>query len=311
MTSFVGRIRHAADARDDIPLIAAITAVTAWGVGPLMTRAMSVSTQTLVFWRLIVGVPLMAVIAYATGGGFTTALLKRTAVPGILFSLSMMTGFASVQRTSVANATLITTLQPALVLLVAPRLFNERWRRRTLVLSGSAFAGVLLVVLAAASTSGAHVSGDLLALANVCIWTTYFVMTKRLRNEGIHSWSFLAAVFLWSNVVVVPWALLTTNDIGQMNKFDWIRVVGMAAGPGVVGHGAMTWAQRHIDVTLASLLGLMSPVISTVGAWIIFDQTLRPLQVLGGAVVLASLYGLIARPASVEDTEPGSQALSG
>lgn len=311
MTSFVGRIRHAADARDDIPLIAAITAVTAWGVGPLMTRAMSVSTQTLVFWRLIVGVPLMAVIAYATGGGFTTALLKRTAVPGILFSLSMMTGFASVQRTSVANATLITTLQPALVLLVAPRLFNERWRRRTLVLSSSAFAGVLLVVLAAASTSGAHVSGDLLALANVCIWTTYFVMTKRLRNEGIHSWSFLAAVFLWSNVVVVPWALLTTNDIGQMNKFDWIRVVGMAAGPGVVGHGAMTWAQRHIDVTLASLLGLMSPVISTVGAWIIFDQTLRPLQVLGGAVVLASLYGLIARPASVEDTEPGSQALSG
>lgn len=311
MTSFVGRIRHAADARDDIPLIAAITAVTAWGVGPLMTRAMSVSTQTLVFWRLIVGVPLMAVIAYATGGGFTKALLKRTAVPGILFSLSMMTGFASVQRTSVANATLITTLQPALVLLVAPRLFNERWRRRTLVLSSSAFAGVLLVVLAAASTSGAHVSGDLLALANVCIWTTYFVMTKRLRNEGIHSWSFLAAVFLWSNVVVVPWALLTTNDIGQMNKFDWIRVVGMAAGPGVVGHGAMTWAQRHIDVTLASLLGLMSPVISTVGAWIIFNQTLRPLQVLGGAVVLASLYGLIARPASVEETEPGSQALSG
>jgi len=53
-----------------------------------------------------------------------------------------------------------------------------KWRLRTLALSVSAFAGVLLVVLAAASTSGAHVSGDLLALSNVCIWTTYFVMAK-------------------------------------------------------------------------------------------------------------------------------------
>lgn len=311
MTTLVGRIRDAADKRDDLPLIAAVAAVSAWGVGPLMTRAMSVSTQTLVFWRLIVGVPLMAAIAYATGGGYTKELLRRTALPGILFSLSMITGFASVQRTSVANATLITTLQPALVLLVAPRLFGEKWRLRTLMLSASAFTGVLLVVLAAASTSGAHVSGDLLALSNVCIWTTYFVMTKRLRNDGIHSWSFLAAVFLWSNLVVVPWALLTTDDIGQMNKFDWVRVVAMALLPGVVGHGAMTWAQRHIDVTLASLLGLMSPVISTVGAWILFEQTLRPLQVVGGIVVLGSLYGLIARPVSVAETEPGSQALSG
>lgn len=311
MSSFVERVRDTADKRDDLPLIAAIAAVMAWGVGPLMTRAMSVSTQTLVFWRLIVGVPIMASIAYATGGGFTRELLRRTSAPGILFSLSMITGFASVQRTSVANATLITTLQPALVMLVAPRLFGERWRLRTMSYAVCAFAGVLLVVLAAASTSGARLSGDLLAVSNVCIWTTYFVMTKRLRNEGIHSWSFLAAVFLWSNVVVVPWALLTTDDIGRMNKFDWIRVVAMALLPGVIGHGAMTWAQRHIDVTLASLLGLMSPVISTAGAWIIFDQSLRPLQASGGLVVLASLYGLIARPASVEETEPGSQSLSG
>lgn len=72
--------------------------------------------------------------------------------------------------------------------------------------------------------------------------------------------------------MVVPWALLSHSDLGAMNAKDWFLVILMSLIPGILGHGLMTWAQRHIDVTLASLLGLASPVISTIGAWIIFAQ---------------------------------------
>jgi len=293
MTSVLARARVAGSARDDLPVLAAVVAVLAWGSGPLMTRAMSVPTPTLVFYRLAIGAPLMIVIAYRTGGKCTLALTKRTAIPGILFGLSMLTGFASVKLTSIANATLITTLQPALVLLVAPRLFGEQWRLKRVSLAGVAFAGVSIVVLAAASTSGASVEGDLLAGVNVVIWTTYFLMAKHLRNSGLHSWTLLAYVFSWASVVVVPWTLLSHSDLGAMNTKDWILVIVMSLIPGILGHGLMTWAQRHIDVTLASLLGLASPVISTMGAWIIFDQRLRPLQIVGACVVLGALAALL------------------
>ena len=293
MTSVVARARAAGSARDDLPVLAAVVSVLAWGSGPLMTRAMSVPTPTLVFYRLAIGVPLMIVIAYRTGGRCTLALTKRTAIPGIFFGLSMLTGFASVKLTSIANATLITTLQPALVLLVAPRLFGEQWRLKRVSLAGVAFAGVSIVVLAAASTSGASVEGDLLAGVNVVIWTTYFLMAKHLRNSGMHSWTLLAYVFSWASVVVVPWTLLSHSDLGAMNTKDWILVIVMSLIPGILGHGLMTWAQRHIDVTLASLLGLASPVISTIGAWIIFDQRLRPLQIVGACVVLGALAALL------------------
>jgi len=293
VTSVVARARAAGSARDDLPVLAAVVSVLAWGSGPLMTRAMSVPTPTLVFYRLAIGVPLMIVIAYRTGGRCTLALTKRTAIPGIFFGLSMLTGFASVKLTSIANATLITTLQPALVLLVAPRLFGEQWRLKRVSLAGVAFAGVSIVVLAAASTSGASVEGDLLAGVNVVIWTTYFLMAKHLRNSGMHSWTLLAYVFSWASVVVVPWTLLSHSDLGAMNTKDWILVIVMSLIPGILGHGLMTWAQRHIDVTLASLLGLASPVISTIGAWIIFDQRLRPLQIVGACVVLGALAALL------------------
>jgi drug/metabolite transporter (DMT)-like permease len=254
---------------------------------------MSVDASAIVFYRILVGAPLMFAMAMMTGGHVSLALMKRTALPGILFALSMITGFASVMMTSIANATLITTLQPVLVLLIAPKMFGEKLRPRQLLYSACALVGVLLVVLAAASTSGAHLSGDLLSVANVCIWTGYFVLSKKRRLAGVHSWSYLAAVFMWSAIVVLPYGMIFSSDLGNMTDGDWGRIVAMAIGPGIVGHGLMTWAQSHVDVTLASLLGLLSPVISTGLAWIILDQNLTMWQSVGAAVVLVSLAYLV------------------
>lgn len=279
--------------RDDIHVLAAITAVTAWGVGPVLNKAMSVDTPAIVFYRMIVGLPMMVAVAYATGGRLTRGLMKQTAVPGLLFSLSFISGFASVKMTSIANATLITTIQPVLVLFVAPKMFGERLRARQLMYSAASMAGVLTVVLAAASTSGAKLSGDLMALLNVVLWTMYFVISKKQRLAGVHSWSYLAAVFTWASVVILPFGAIGSNDLVAMKASDWAYVVAMAVGPGLVGHGLMTWAQSHVDVTLASLLGLFSPVISTIGAWWAFGESLTVWQVVGAVVVLGSLALLV------------------
>ena len=227
----------------------------------------------------------MIMMAYLTGGGLSVDLLKRAALPGVLFASSMITGFASVKMTSIANATLITTVQPVLVVFVAPKMFGEKLRPRQILYSVFALVGVLIVVLAAASTSGAHLSGDLLAVANVVIWTSYFVLSKKRRLAGIHSWSFLAAV--------VPYGFIVSHDLGAMTHADWGRIVAMSVGPGIVGHGLMTWAQSHVDVTLLSLLGLMSPVISTALAWLILGQNLTLPQTCGAVVVLVSLGYLV------------------
>lgn len=293
MTSSFASARQTFRERDDIHIIAALTAVFAWGIGPIFNKTMTVDPSAIVFYRMVVGAPLMILMAYLTGGGLSFDLLKRTAIPGVLFACSMITGFASVKMTSIANATLITTIQPVLVVLIAPKMFGEKLRPRQFLYSACALVGVLIVVLAAASTSGAHLSGDLLAVMNVSIWTSYFVLSKKRRLAGIHSWSFLAAVFTWSAIVVVPYGFLFSHDLGAMSQGDWGRIVAMAVGPGIVGHGLMTWSQSHVDVTMLSLLGLMSPVISTALAWLILGQNLTLLQSCGAVVVLVSLGYLV------------------
>lgn len=278
---------------NDIHLIAAAIAVFAWGTGPVMNKVMTVDTPAIVFYRTLLGTPLMILVAHRTGGGLTRDLLRRTAAPGILFALSFLTGFASVKMTSIANATLITTIQPVLILFVAPRMFGERLSGRQLGWSALSLAGVLGVVMAAASSSGAHLSGDMMAVANVVLWTGYFVLAKKNRVAGVHSWSFLAAIFVWLAVVVLPFGLVTSNDLTKMTTLDWLCAIGMTVGPGLVGHGLMTWSQSHVDVTIASLLGLMSPVVSTGLALVVLGESLTFGQLIGAIVVLASLAALL------------------
>lgn len=289
MSDLRSRIRE----RDDIHVLAALTAVLFWGVGPILNKTVTVGTPSIVFYRTLIGVPLMTIAAYRTGGRITRVLLRDTMVPGFLFALSFMTGFASIKMTSVANATLVSTLQPVLVLVAARRMFGERLRIAQIGWSALSMAGVLVVVLAAASTSGAHVSGDLMAVANICIWSTYFVLAKKRRLAGVHAGSFLAAAFIWAAVIIVPFGLIVSNDLGAVTGPDWLRLVGMAAGPGLVGHSLMTWSQSHLDVTIASVIGLLSPVVSTTLAWVILDESLTPFQMVGGAVVVVSLVFLV------------------
>ena len=143
-------------------------------------------------------------------------------------------------------------------------------------------------------TSGASLYGDLMAIVNLGLWTVYFIKVKHLRNDGVHAPSFVAAVFLVAAVCVTPWALANHGDLGAVHGSDWWLLLAMVVGPGVLGHGLMTWAQRHLDITLASLLTLGQPPLTALGAWFIFNERLETAQLVGACVVMAALTMIVA-----------------
>jgi drug/metabolite transporter (DMT)-like permease len=70
----------------------------------------------------------------------------------------------------------------------------------------------------------------------------------------------------------------------------------LLAVPGT-GHYLMNWAHLHVSLSVAGLLTLAIPVVSVLGAWLILDQHLTPVQALGGVVVLGVLAGVVRRDA--------------
>jgi drug/metabolite transporter (DMT)-like permease len=278
-----------------LPLLAAAVAVFVWGFGPLFVRGIDAPVATIVTYRVLLAIPVAVVVAYATGGRLSWTLLRRAFPTAVCFALSFIAGFASFQQTSIVNATLIPALQPALVLLVASRMFGERRSRAELVYAAIAFVGVVGVVAGASAGGGASIHGDLFAAANLLVFTGYFLLVKRVREDDVHSWSLLAAVFVDTAVVIVPWAFLVNTDLGAIHGTDWLLLVGLVLLPGMVGHGFMTWAHHYLDVTLTSMMTLANPVVSIVGAWLIFSQSLGTLQIASAIVVLLALSAIVRR----------------
>ena len=119
-------------------------------------------------------------------------------------------------------------------------------------------------------------------------------------------------------IIFLPFAtliylLLYTPGRG-LSGWDWFWLVAMVLVTGLTGHGLMTWAQRFVDVTVSSLLTLASPVVSTIGAWIFFDQSLVAVQLVGAVLVIAGLAGLVLGQTSLrrvapEEPEPSASTI--
>jgi drug/metabolite transporter (DMT)-like permease len=277
----------------EIGLAAGSFAVLLWGLGPLLVKGSGLSTPTIVGLRFVIAAPVLHLAARSRGARVDAGVYRRSLVPGLLFGLTILSGFAAVRHTSVANATLISNMMPVGVLLYARLAMRHELTRRQIAAAAAAVVGVVTVVVGAGSSGDAALSGDLLALVNVVVWTVYFLRTKRLRDSGESAWAMLAAISTICLVFVSPLCLLLSDDLGEVDLRGIVFIVAVVIGPGVIGHGLMTWSSKHLDVTISSVLTLASPVVSAFGAWIWLDESITVVQALGAALVLGAL-GVIA-----------------
>ncbi len=283
-----------------VPVLAVFIAVFAWGIGPLLFLAPSISINSVLFYRVLFWPPLLYLIVRRNGAKINDKLFRSVLVPGILFGVSTIFGFTAITTTSVANATIIGNISTAMVLFVAPRFLNEKISKSQVVLALTSFAGVAAIVFGAGNTGGSSLFGDFLALVNALTWTIYFISSKRRRVDGVDTWQFLFGVSVIQVFVVVPYALLTSNDILQINWRDLGFLIAMTLFSGTIGHSFMLWAQKYVDASVSSLILLLGPVISSAGAWLVYGQQISLVQVIGGAIVLASLAGVVRMSSSAK-----------
>lgn len=273
---------------------AAVTVVVfLWGVGPLFVRAVDASPITIAATRNWITVPVMLAIAWSAKSPLTWRWL-RVAIPGgLMFAVAQTLGFASFQETSLANAAIIGAVSPLVIVIVAVPLFGERLNGRQIVLMVVAFAGVGAVVLGAGSGGSASRFGDALAFGSLIAQTGYLLSMKQVRMTGVPATAFVAGVFLVTAIAVTPVDLIWGDRVSAISGIEWLWIVLLALLAGCTGHILMTWAQRHVNIGVASIMVLGTIVVTAAGGWIFFDQALSWLQIVGGFVVIVALSGVL------------------
>jgi len=281
--------------------LAALSAVVCWGGGNVLVKYIHLSGTSLAFNRLVVGSLLFTGLLYATGGRLSPRAL-RVAIPGgIAFGADIVLFFLAVKKTSVADASVITALQPALVFLVAGPIFNERVTPRTVAWTAVATAGVVVAVLASAPTAGRTLGGDVLAAISLAAWSWYFVASKQARRH-LSTLEYQAALTIVATIVVAPVGLAAHDlVIHDGATFGWVVV--MVTVPGG-GHVLMNWAHNHAPITLTSMITLGVPVVATLGAALALGETVTGVQAVGIAATVVALAMVIRRPAPARELEP-------
>ena len=136
------------------------------------------------FWRLTVATVVWNVFLWSTGRRVTMRHVRQALVPGVFFGLNLAIFFAGATHNSVANAALIGSLSPFLIVPIGAWLFREYNDPRALVFALVAFGGVGLVLFSAPA-NGRRVAARATCSAcwRCCCWTAYVVSTRHFRRD--------------------------------------------------------------------------------------------------------------------------------
>lgn len=194
-------------------------------------------------------------------------------------------------------------VQPLIVAGLAAVLLGERFTRRTALAGVTGLVGVGLLVLG----PEAHLDpvGLAAALAGTTSMASGIVLTKRWgRPVGLLTatgWQLAIGGLLLAPVAWLvegpPPALTTTNLAG----IAWLAVAGTGLAYSMWFRGI-----ERLPVSSLTFLALITPLVATVAGWIVLDQSLSPVQLAGGALVLVAVIApqLPRRPVRLATRRP-------
>jgi len=290
--------------QQSLPLLAVAVTVCAWATSNVVIKLASTTGLITSFYRLWFAIPLLwLAVAFLPPLRATMdrAWLSACLVGGGLFGVHQILFFDSLKLTSVANVTIIGALQPALVVLVAGRMFNETVTRQAVGWSLLALVGTVMVVLGSAGTPTWSPLGDLVAVANLFAFTAYFLASKRIRTR-IGTSEYIVGMTTVAGFVILAASWLTGQDFGSPRGWDWLILLFIAIVPGTLGHFLTNWAHQHTSAFVMSIMLLAVPVLASVGAVVVLGERLGPPQIIGGVIVLVAI-GVIVRSVHADAAE--------
>ena len=277
-----------------VGVVAVSFGVFLWAASTVIVKSSHVNGVTFAVCRLWVGAPALWLVARLSGRTVSRDVWRASIVPGVLFAANIALFFEALQRSTVANVTLITCIEPALIFLVAGRMFGERVTVWDVGWTAASIAGIGLVVAGSASRPGWHPSGDVMALIAIFVWTAFFLASKRIRARTA-TLEYFTAVLGVAAVSLTPVMFIRGGNFTQPSARDWLLIVIVALGPGTGGHLLVTWAHRLVDVSLSSVIGVAQPIIAAAGAALFLDEEPVPLQIVGGLITMASVIAVVRR----------------
>lgn len=208
--------------------------------------------------------------------------------------------FIAISRLPVGVALLIEYTAPVMVTLYARFVLKERVRARMWAGLGLALLGLALI---AQVWSGAALDlvGVVAGLGAAAALATYYVSGEGLLKQrdaiSLTTWGMGFAAAL--SAIILPWWTFPWHSLdgsATVSAFGytltaplwafcaWLVVLGT-----IVPFLLVVSCLRHLRAAQAGIVGMTEPVLAALVAYVVLGESLSPVQLAGGAVVLVAV----------------------
>ena len=215
------------------------------------------------------------------------------------WSLLILSGFAlafhfalwiaSLSYTSVASSVLLVDTTPFFIGLASPWILGRACPGRFWFGLSLAFAGCLLIFYGDWSQSSTSLKGNLLALSGAIAMAVYLTVGNRARQK-LSLIPYVWPVYATAAIALAGACILADVPLrgypGKTHLFMFL--LGLV--PQCIGHTTYNWSLKWLPPSMVALIGLAEPVGAGILAYLILNETLTVIKIVGGAIVLAGIY---------------------
>lgn len=257
------------------------------------------SPQTVVLLRFVVAAVLLIAMSSALAsrsrrpalsavapGSRVRLVVTALALGALGYATQASLYFSALERVDAALVALVLYTYPVLVTLAAAALGRDRLTRARVAALGLATGGTLLV-LVGSGPLGFDTVGVAMALGAALTYTVYILVADdTVRHVSPLTLTTLVMVGAASALSVRAW--MTGGVELDVTAAAWFWIACIAVVSTVVASIAFFAGLHRTGPTSASILSTFEPVATAVLASMVLGEHLTPLQMFGGALVLAS-----------------------
>ncbi|MGC3872141.1 DMT family transporter [Halomonas sp. GXIMD04776] len=236
----------------------------------------------IVFFRMLIALPLIMLIAHFNGG-LRTLGTRRPLIHllrGLIATVITFSFIVGLSLLPLAEVTAIAFAAPLFIALLSVPLLGERVEPLPLIAAFVGFAGVLIVVRPGAA--GFQVGALVVLLAAICY--ALLMITARLYGGREHLW---AMVFYVTLVPLIVSAVLLPLFWEPPQLVHWLGFIS-AGMLGVAAMSFITLAFRHAPASIAAPFDYTAMVWAVLLGWLIWGELPDTWVYVGTAVIIAS-----------------------
>jgi len=281
------------------PLAGAVAGAMCISASAVLFTLADVQPVTAAFYRCVLPLPALAVLAVAEhrrDGRRRLASRACSALAGFFLALNLVFWIHAIADVGAGAATVLGNLQVIFVGPLAWAVFRERLDRRLLATVPVVLVGVVLVSgMLGHDGTGLHpVAGVLFGLATSVTYACFLLILRRAAGHT----PYVASQLFDATAGAAAGALLLGASSGGMQlaislrSLMWLLVLTLTSG--IVGWLLITASLPHMSSTAAAVVLLLEPAGALVLAGVTLGQRPSLLQLTGAALICAGVL-IVAR----------------